>query len=679
MYDESNDNYDVLRNNMVEFFNQAIAGGKKLFKTNADDLFETFLDGLPSAEARQHYNCNACRHFFNRYAGLVIIDEDGTMSSPIFNETISSKFFAKAVKNVLKEVLSSKVVGVYIPETTTLGYPTTGEWTHFYVKVPSGMVNRSRVQTASQAMAEKREEFKMVIRALDDFSIDTANKALALIDSEALYRGERARPNIEWFKNLLESTSSVRNSDKKRNLIWLAVATAPTGFTHIRSNSAGTLLKDISDGLSTQSIVTRFKDLMSNYMRSQSTPSENAMYEAEKLVAQLGIAESLPRRYAKYEEIPSFLWEGGRNTKVALTNDGGKKLASGGVFGHLTAKSVEPEKFDLLTSVMTWDKFKRTVLPTADGIEALIDNPNRFMALVTATNEDAPNILQWDNPFSWYYHGGVDAEIKRRVEEAGGRYENNEIRCSLLWEGLTDLDLHCKTPKGETIYYSEKRGRCGGWLDLDMNGIDKSSEKPVENMRWANNAPEGRYKFIVHNFSERVNGYKGTPFKVELEIGGKVYHFEGQPLRNKDRITVFEFDYRRGQEPRFVVAPQQVSASEAWSVESNRFVKVNGITTSPNLWGENPFTHAGNHIFFLLEGVKDSSEGKGRGFFNEMLQPELRQIRKTLELYTANTPIEDADLASACGVGYSSNNEWNLTLRVKSGGSTRIIKIDRWD
>ena len=329
---------------------------------------------------------------------------------------------------------------------------------------------------------------------------------------------------------------------------------------------------------------------------------------------------------------------------------------------------------------MTWEKFKRTILPNALSIEAKVDNINRLMALVTAADENSENILQWDNPFSWYYHGGIDGEIKRRVENAGGRYENNEIRCSLIWEGRTDLDLHCITPKGTHIYWSSKRSSCGGYLDLDMNGIDRPSEYPVENMRWTINAPEGHYKFFVHNYTERVNKKQGTPFKVELEINGQIYSYVGEPLKASNQTTVFEFDYYNNTAT-FLSTPYSNDSSKSndWNININDFVKVTTITTSPNLWGNNNATHAGNHIFFLLEDCKDLSEGKGRGFFNEMLKPELRQIRKTLEAYTATTPIDEVENATACGLGYNSDNEWNLTLKVKTKDSTRLIKIDRFD
>ena len=310
-----------------------------------------------------------------------------------------------------------------------------------------------------------------------------------------------------------------------------------------------------------------------------------------------------------------------------------------------------------------------------ENIEVKVDNPNRLMALVTASDAEAENILQWSNPFSWYYHGGIDGEMKARVEAAGGRYEDNEIRCSLMWEGYTDLDLHCITPTGREISFSNKRVG-DGWLDIDMNGGSHREPHPVENIRWHCNAPQGRYKFIVKNFCERGNGY--NPFKVELEVNGQIFVFEDVALVNYNKV-VFEFEYRHGEVHMVSNNVSSVSSASAWNIEGDDFVKVNGITMSPNLWGDNNSINAGTHVFFLLDECKDLSEGKGRGFFVETLKPELYEIRKTLEAYMASAIIDNADNATACGVGYSKDNEWNLIVKVTSDNAVRYIKIDRWD
>jgi hypothetical protein len=59
---------------------------------------------------------------------------------------------------------------------------------------------------------------------------------------------------------------------------------------------------------------------------------------------------------------------------------------------------------------MTWEKFMRKVLPTAVKVEYYVEyNKQNFAAIVTAADETAPPIIQWDsedrrNPFSWYMY-----------------------------------------------------------------------------------------------------------------------------------------------------------------------------------------------------------------------------------------------------------------------------------
>ncbi|AMM44929.1 hypothetical protein SP15_131 [Bacillus phage SP-15] len=681
-YNNDGDQYPDFEQVVADRFNWVIGLNEHLFTTNVDPqaMWDAYLNNLP-AEAQQHYNCHACRHFIQRFGGLVFIDGVGDKHSAIWEETKTPAFFANSVRAMKELVQSATVNGVFIPENAVLGQPKTGEWTHLAVRLPKTRVHKNRIKTAHQVYAEKIHNFETLINAILSFEPATVDTAVQLLESDTLYRADKVMDKARWFQKVIKLRNQASTSERKRNVVYMMVALAPTGFTSIRSGSLGRLLEVIESGATYEAVKADFRKIMDpdNYQRSQSAPTATAIFNAEKFIEKHGLGESLDRRYATIEEIPEFLWQPKGQPKELA-----EKKSTGGVFSHLTPKQTSTTTASVTgqnipAKLMTFEKFKNTVLPSADAIEVLVDNPNRIMAMVTANIPTAENILQWDNPFSWYYHGGVDASIRERLEEYGGRYEGNEIRASLIWEGLTDLDLHCISPTGEHIYYStgSRRDRFGGYLDLDMNGMDKSSHKPVENIRWTN-APEGRYKFYVHNYQERENGRNGTPFRVELEINGQVYHYDGKALRNNQQVTVFEFDYRKGQQPNIQSAGVSSSA-EDWTVETNKFVKVNGITTSPNLWGDKPVTHAGTHVFFLLDGVKDTSEGKGRGFFNEMLKSDLREIRKTLELYTASTPIKGAEEATACGVGYNKDTEWNLTVKVTSGGSSRLIKIDRWD
>lgn len=665
------DRYEEFEQGIINHFNSLVNKDTPIFTTNAESLWETYLNNL-SIEGRQHYNCGCCKHFIEKYGNLVIVREDGTLESAIWPSN-APPFFKKSAMQLRKIINESRINGVFISDNRILGTPQTGIWSHLHISLPKQKINKSRLKTANQLMAEKLEDNRMLNRALQEYSLETINQSVALLETESVYRGDKCLGVAKWFKSLHEERLNTNNSRIKENITWVYVANAPNGFCHVKSSMIGTLLDDIASGMDFDSVSRRFAVKMSpsNYMRSQVAPSQGNIDQAERIIKKMGIADSLRRRYARFDEISCFIWKNNYVDK----KDSNKKV---GIFSNIVAKvnTNSSNNNNLPSSVMTWEKFQRTVLPSAENIEVTVDNSNRLMALVTASDDTSENILLWDNPFSWYYHGGIDGEIKRRVENAGGKYENNEIRCSLIWEGYTDLDLHCVTPRAEHIFYNTKIGSCGGWLDIDMNGGNHRDPSPVENIRWSNNAPNGRYKFYVHNYCERGNGY--NPFKAELEINGSIYTYNGVAYGTNYNEDVFSFDYIKGRQP-IIQNSNSYSSENSWDIPMNKFIKVKGIIDSPNLWGKEPITHSGNHIFFLLEGCKDLSEGKGRGFFNEMLIPELREIRKTLEAYTSNTPIENLDEASACGVGYTKDNEWNLVVKVTSNGCTRIIKIDRWD
>lgn len=671
-YNSDADQYPHFESLVAEKFNQSIANGEHLFTTNVDTeaMWSAYLYNLPSGAPRSHYDCHGCKQFIQRFGGLVTQTHQGDKVSAIWDVESTPKFFANSVKAMNKLVERSVINGVFIPESATLGTPRTGEWTHLSAKLPKSRVHKDRLKTAHQVHAEKVHNFETLTNAILSFDSNTIDTAVQLLQSDTLYRADKVTGKAVWFSRLVSVRNQMNTSERKRNVVWMAVANAPAGFTSIRSGSLGRLFETIESGMSFEQVQAEFRKIMDpeNYMRSQSAPTTNALYEAERVVAKLGIAESLRRKYAKLEDIPEWLWK----------DKGVQKLVSDhkpGVFSHLAAKSAPGTSMMIPPKVMTWEKFQRTVLPTADKLEVLVDNPSRMMALVTEAVPNSPNILQWDNPFSWYYHGGIDGEIKRRVESAGGRYENNEIRASLIWEGYTDLDLHVITPDNTHISFSRPRSHCGGWLDIDMNGGSHRNASPVENIRWASNAPNGKYKVYVHNYCERGTGK--TPYTVELEIAGQTFTFNGIAGGTNYTADAFIFEYEKGKAPK--ILSQTYTADNSWNVPTGEFVKVKGITKSPNLWGDRPVTHSGTHTFFILEGAKDDSEGKGRGFFNEILKSDLRPMRKTLELYTGSTPIEGVDEATACGVGYSKDSEWNLTLKVTSGNSSRLVKIDRWD
>jgi hypothetical protein len=142
----------------------------------------------------------------------------------------------------------------------------------------------------------------------------------------------------------------------------------------------------------------------------------------------------------------------------------------------------------------------------------------------------------------------IDAEIRQRVTAAGGRYDNVDVRASLIWNDRNDLDLHVVPPSGEEIFYGHKKSACGGWLDVDMN-VQGETTKPVENVRWSRGeAPKGRYKVYVHNFRFHEQSHTPSKYRAEIEVAGEVMHFEGVVSKHGETgpnssVLIHEFDF----------------------------------------------------------------------------------------------------------------------------------------
>ena len=698
-----------------------------LLLTDPANLWAAYLDALPP-EQRQHYNCHACRRFVEHFGAAVTVDDAGHRVSAMWDASLAPAGYERLYATLAEQVESAPVADVLLSSERVLGTPVTPAtkpgaraWTHFAVELPAAATHRHSLLTAGQARAEKREDKKMLDRALAEFPLALAEQAHAMLTSGALYRSEKCVAVATWFRDLHRLLAAVGNGDRvqlrRDALVWRAAATAPPGFAHVRSSMIGTLLEDLAAGLDGAAIKRRFDEKMApaNYQRATAAPAAGNVAQAERVVSQLASSGALARRYARLDDVRSWVW---RPAATEASAPGTGKSSNNGVFAHVVAKPRRPTPAAASAveipgvQTVTWAKFARDVLPGATKVEARVpDAADRFAALVTAVDPDAPPVLQWDgaagdvtgapasdpadpdgarNPVSWYYHGGIDAEMRRRVEEAGGKYDDVDIRASLLWDNRNDLDLHAVTPKGEHVYFGERRSRCGGELDVDRN-IGGETTTPVENIRWPKGrALEGRYRFYVRNFRFWEHDRRPTPFRVELEVNGEVLHFEstisprGETSAASD-VTVCDFRYEPGKAPAMLATslPQidrsRGTAGTRWNLAPGSWATVTGVTTSPNLWGERPQPQHGRHVFFLLASCRDDAPERGRGLFVETMRGEYRPVRATLEAHLRGSTIAGADDAEACGLGMTDQKPWDLTVRVTTATSTATYLIDRWE
>jgi len=419
-YVQHTDDFDGLVAEMRANFTREISTGTHLFTVKFNDLYEIFINHIPN-NRMQYYRCNACKQFLNRFGGIVKI-VNGLTVPVLWNSVTSTKCseLKSAVVAVCNVVSAAPIEKVFVSPDKNFGVeknkaPDGKEWTHFHTKNP--FVYKNKLQSAEQFIAEKTEDFKMLSRALDEYDTNVVETAVTLLSKDALFRGEKVLGIAQWFFELKNKLDKELNIKVSQNLIWDAVSNAPAGFCHVRSSMIGTLLDDIKSGdYDLDDIKNRFAYKMNPliYARPQAAPAKGNIKNAEKIVEKLGIKNSFLRRYAKIEEIQT-IWM--HNSKRFTKNEE-KENQEPGIFSDIVPK----EKTKKITTnnvlsdlsntktVISWEKFRKNVLPTAVVIEYFVPSStsrNSYGAITTAQDMDAPPVLQWDseenrNPFSAY-------------------------------------------------------------------------------------------------------------------------------------------------------------------------------------------------------------------------------------------------------------------------------------
>lgn len=373
----------------------------RLFTTDASGLFEAYLAALPEAD-RQHYNCRACQGFIERFGGLVTVAAGGRTDAAFWDEADAPAYFRPAVAAVAKLVRRAAVTGVFLTGEAVWGKPVTGVWRHLSATPPGDAVSPGGLKTPGQEAAEKAEDYRAVRRALGEFPAPVVDRAVALLEADALYRPEKVAGPARWLRDLHAAVAAADGRSGRDNVVWRAVAAAPPGFCHPRTSVVGTLLEDLAAGLDWDDVRRRFAAKMHplQYQRPQAAPTAGNLAAAEKLVADLGVAASLRRRFARLDEVDA-VWRPAP----------APERPAAGVFGHLTPKGGGPAPSAAAVPVgpMTWEKFARTVLPSARSVAFHVPPSGSFTGILTAEDPDAPPVLQWDrpdrrNPFSSYVY-----------------------------------------------------------------------------------------------------------------------------------------------------------------------------------------------------------------------------------------------------------------------------------
>ena len=639
---------DIINNKFVAMSNQP------LFTTNVpkEQLWTTYqsaytAESNPIFRERSVHECNTCYSFIKRLGAIVSITNN--QLDTIWNvEGLEAPYDAVALA-MHNLVSTSTISSIFLSDEKLAGREFNIEeneagnikWEHFYADIS---------KFHSNSVATDRGEIAATVslfnRALNEFSISTLETAIDLCDT--IYRGAEFKPTVVKFLEAKQAFDGPL-------FIWQNYNKYPA---RIRNSAIGTLLIDIEAGIELDIAVAKYEAVVapSNYKRTTAVVTEGMKKQALATIAELGIEPSLARRHATLEDISI--------NNVLFADRSAKSVMKGGLDNLLkTNKSV---KAPTEATEITIEQFLTSVMPNSSVIEALVENKHtsNFVSLVAPTNPEAPNILKWNNNFTWSYNGEVTDSMKQKVKAAGGKVDGI-LRFSIQWnedklDRENDLDAHCQTPNTH-IYFGNTSDGHGGRLDVDIRRPGSSTA--VENITWDKllTMKDGIYTFFVRNYA-RANS---RGFRAEIEFNGQLFEYNYNQSVIRD-VVVAEVTLRNGEFTIVHKLPCSASSKDIWGTTTQQYQRVSTIMLSPNFWDDQ--TIGNKHFFFMLDGCKNPSDV--RGFYNEFLSDDLTKHRKVFEMISSLMKCEPSD-SQLSGLGFSSTQR--NTLSVKCDGRPYTI------
>jgi len=358
--------------------------------SDTKSLFNIFLSNLPEP-LQQHYNCNTCRSFFKRYGGIVEIDKTTFLKHSVVWPTdpnVIPSIFTKAIIAVNEKVIGSdircmfnEVSGYHQDIEFVYGESEKGGFNH--ISIPFTFLFNVNNKITSQKVITLRYAIESYKPEVIECAIGTL-KAIADTHSEI----PTFIKNLELFQECQKNYDKSKDNRVKANILWYYANKSIT-ICSMRSNIVGSLMDDIqSENFSLATCVERFKPKLHplKYRRPQAPPKAGNVAVAEKIIAELGLEDSLKREFAVFEDI-YLMWKPSKE----------EAPKSEGVFGHLKTsnKKEEPKVLEAPPEKITLEDFMK-LLPTFKKMECVIRPNDQFCCFTNATIKDSKPILKYD-------------------------------------------------------------------------------------------------------------------------------------------------------------------------------------------------------------------------------------------------------------------------------------------
>jgi hypothetical protein len=647
-----------------------------------DKLYELYLASFPAGTnnlyiERTEHDCSACKQFIRTFGGVVAIVNSELVS--VWDVLGLDSTYEPVAAALSAYVKSMPVVDQFMHSESKIGIASNvaqlknGDvhtWHHLHADLPSKFIVPHGTSVGA-AIGELRDRKNVFMRSLEELTIDSVETVLDLISQNSLYRGAESKALLQCFLTLQKVYVDIANKDL---FCWDVAAKESPSITKIRNSAIGTLLIDVSEGVELDVAVRKFEAVVApaNYKRPKAVFSTRMLEEAQKTVIELGLLDSLSRRFATVDDIKV------KNILFANT-DVMRQVVSTNVFTQMKeAIPASPKQFNGIEEVPI-EKFLAEVLPRATSLEVLLENRHagNLVSVIAPGNATAPSMFKWGNAFCLAYSGNIADSMKQRVKEVGGSIDG-VLRYTIQWnengDNQNDFDAHCKEPNGNLIYYPKKRvvQKSSGVLDVDI--IHPKDNVAVENITYSDLSKmlEGPYSMEVNTYSSR-GGLSG--FRAEIEFDGEIHSFDyPKATRTGETIPIAMVHYSKANGftiERSLDSSIAISSKNLWSKQTNQFHPVTAMMLSPNYWDEMQ-GNGNKHFLFMLDSCINNE--KPNGFFNEFLRNDLMPHKRVFEALGSKMQVTSDNPKQLSGVGFSSTQRNSVIVKV-TGHAQRTIKI----
>lgn len=641
-------NFNQFSKEIIQHFNKNMKGlPLMVLNVNTEKLWETYLDNANQEiyVSKRKDDCNCCRHFIEKFGGLVAIAKDDKLIS--LWDFKSKTDYEKARREMQNLCNQSELHSILQVDSQVAG--TKSNFSEFknttfnHLHIPD---LKCKLNQNSNDFLQRVETLK---RGLEEITIDSLELTLDLALDDNLYRADPTL--IDGFLSVKKGYDKTK--DKKTFLFKTVYEQKNLSF--FRNSLIGTLLLDLSNGENWEQAIGKYENKASgeNYKRKKPLVSNKQKERCLKKLKELDLLDSLDRRFANLSDI---------NVKdvIFANRDLGKEIK--GIESLLSSNDDSLKK----GSAINYQDFI-DLIKTSNNVELFVDDKltKQFIGLTTSDSNKSP--FKWSNGLSWSYRGGMaDSSIKKEVSKQGGNV-NGKIRFSLMWnteenQNLSDLDawaeIKTKDSKGKisfrnkSIAINNERGR----LDIDIicpKGI------AVENIYWQD-IPTGDYEitFKVNEFSK---GDIRGGFKAEIHLDGKSHFYEQEHCNygSSNTVEVGKIISKNGNIKIVDTMKKSVENGRVWNIELNNYIPVSCIMKSPN----HLLAPHNEHLFLMLDNCYPPLEEKLNSFFTEFLIQDLQEHSRVMEMISQRTKLQ-GDCKSLCGIGFQKQRNFNFNVKI---------------